>query len=197
MVWQSQTSQYTMDIYDGVFMIYVQDMESLIRCYRNSLRIRTREQIANLNENLKEFEGEVTYPTGRKTSQLRYSSSETKKILIGNVLTRTERNVAALFGISGASFTRPMSHCNTRKLKYDVKQDVCCTIDITYSADFDLECCLRRFRLESCKAKGKKMLTEETYTFMMYLNLRVIDVSTWMLRWLKNMKVNIKMMGNF
>lgn len=40
------------------------------------------EQIANLNENLKEFEGEVTYPTGRKTSQLRYSSSETKKILM-------------------------------------------------------------------------------------------------------------------
>lgn len=56
-----------------------------------------------------------------------------------------------------ASFTRRISHCNTRKLKYDVKQDVCCTVHITYSTDFNLECCLRRFRLESCKAEGKKL----------------------------------------
>ena len=52
-----------------------------------------------------------------------------------------------------------------RKLKYDVKQDVCCTIDITYSADFDLECCLGRFRLESCKAEREKKKQRKRFIF--------------------------------
>lgn len=64
------------------FLFFENSYRRPFKIYNHPIYFQEEQQIANLNENLKELEDEVTYPSDRKTSQLRYSSSETKKKIL-------------------------------------------------------------------------------------------------------------------